>query len=354
MSLDLPYGLPVVVIRNDRAAEIGRIGSKYYEYNKAHENDVSIEDQWEADGRPYTVYVDNDDPQPIIVCESSIRLLDNVTNVTDIQPERFGETADSAKAFLSRFVADLTISTIEGHTKLGTADPHYWVVWDCIDTVVTPEGYDHDRIEIRDNDECEIYSPIDWLERRWEKAYGDKDEQKALLTTMNDALKDSLHTPPNCGTILGPLANEDDLTRYVTVDPKNEVIDTTYGEPKGASYVHGIVATRPDSSEHVLDDDSIETVVNAVIDFDRKEYGDQSADVIYLRDIWGPAPHAVFLTKSAAERYLRSNRHHHHPDAHVYLDCAPRSYDFERLLSVLRQLDVEHSHFAMKPDPAKE
>lgn len=346
-------GDAVVVVSDDRA-QLGRIRYPHYPYNEARKAGVTVDEMWAQMGRPYDVYVEDDDPDPIIVTAGRIRPIDGPTNVSGIQPERFGETPKSVKRFLACLVPELRASTFEGHKKLATADPHYWVIWDRIDTVVTPEGYDHDRIEVRDNDECEVYSPIDWLEHRWEKTYGDKDEQKAILATINDTLEYSLSTPIDCGTVLGPIKGEDGLARHVAVNSKNEVVDTTYGQPKDSNYVYGIVATRPDSSEHVLDDDSIESIVNAVIDFDRKEYDDQSAEVICLRDIWGPAPHAVFLTKSAAERYLRSNRHHYHPDAHVYLDCAPRSPEYARLLSILRQLDVEHSHFATEPDPLGE
>lgn len=327
MSLDLSYGLPVVVIRNDRAAEIGRVGSKYYEYNKARENDVSIEDQWEADGRPYTVYVDNDDPQPIIVPESSIRLLDNVTNVTDIQPERFGETADSAKAFLDRFIDDLVDSTIEGHTKLATADPHYWVVWDRLDSIVVPDGHPYDRIEVVDDDAQTVYDPIEYLLTYAFTDWNDESFKNDLLRALNKALRTASYDPK-----LSLVIDDDALNTY-DVDGVRVVTEPCTNDTR-----------KPTNSE-------IEALANAVI-----EFGDLGDDVhvVHVRDVWGPAPHCMFLTKRACELYLKANWYHHAKGAHPYLDCAPRSYDFERLLSVLRQLDVEHSHFAMRPDPAKE
>lgn len=327
MSLDLPYGLPVVVIRNNRAAEIGRIGSKYYEYNKARENDVSIENQWEADGRPYTVYVDNDDPQPVIVPESNIRLLDNVTDVMDIQPERFGETADSAKTFLNRFVDDLVDSTIEGHEKLGTADPHYWVVWDKLDSIVVPDGYDYDRVEVVDDDTQTVYDPIEYMLTYAGTNWDDTSFKNDLLRALNEALRTASYNPK-----LSLIIDDDALDTY-DVDGVHVTVDPCTNDTRK------------------LTDYEIEALANAVI-----EFGDLGDDVhvIHIRDIWGPAPHCMFLTKRACELYLKANWYHHAKGAHPYLDCASRSYDFNRLLSVLRQLDVEHSHFAMRPDPTKE
>ena len=327
MSLELSYGLPVVVIRNDRVAEIGRIGSKYYEYNKARKNNISIDDQWETDGRSYAVYVDNDDPQPIIVPESSIRLLDNVTNVTDIQLERFRETADSAKAFLDRFVDDIVDSAIEGHTKLATADPHYWVVWDRLDSIVVPEGHPYDRIEVVDDDAQTVYDPIEYLLTYAFTDWDDESFKNDLLRALNKALRTASYDPK-----LSLVIDDDALNTY-DVDGVRVVTEPCTNDTR-----------KPTNGE-------IEALANAVI-----EFGDLGDDVhvVHVRDVWGPAPHCMFLTKRACELYLKANWYHHAKGAHPYLDCAPRSYDFERLLSILRQLDVKHSHFAMRPDPAKE
>lgn len=309
---------------------------------------MSQDAAWETAGRPWRcVGADN---EVIVLPESDIAPLVDGVAPSEIAPTRFGETPTSVKAFLKRFCADLVISTVEGHTKLATADPHYWCIWDRLDSVVTPEGYDYDRVEVVDDDASAVYDPLDWLEGRWEDAREYRHDDKGLFRAMNNAFK--LLATGN--EMLVPPIGDESVAMSYTVDEKGNVVDTTCSVPDGARYVRGIYAVRPNSAKRVLSDGELATVVKAAVEHDIAEYDETNLRVVYVRDVWGPAPHAVFLTNSAAERYLEQNRHHHHSNAHVYLDCASRSPEYERLLSVLRQLDVERCHFETHQDPTQQ
>ena len=327
---------------NDDTARILRIICR--EWIRLEGNGMSQDTAWEAAGRPWRcVGADN---EIIVLPESDIAPLVDGVAPSEIAPTRFGETPTSVKAFLKRFCADLVISTVEGHTKLATADPHYWCIWDRLDSVVTPEGYDYDRVEVVDDDASAVYDPLDWLEDCWEDARENRHDDKEMFRAMNDAFK-RLATG---NEMLVPPIGDESVVMSHTIDERGDVVDTTCSVPVGARYVRGIYAVRPNSSKRILSDTELATVVSAAVEHDIAEYDETNLHVVYIRDVWGPAPHAMFLTKSAAERYLEQNRHHHHRDAHVYLDCAPRSPEYERLLSVLRQLDVERCHFETHPD----
>lgn len=308
---------------------------------------MSQDTAWEAAGRPWRCV--GDDDEVIVLPESDIAPLAGSASPSDIAPTRFGETPASVKSFLKRFCAELVISTVDGHDKLATADPHYWCIWDCLASVVTPEWYDYDRVEVVDDDASAVYDPLDWLEGRWEDAREYRHDDKGLFRAMNNAFK--LLATGN-EMLVPPIGDESVVMSY-TVDEKGNVIDTTCSVPDGARYVRGIYAVRPNSVKRVLSDGELATVVKAAVEHDIYEYDETNLRVVYVRDVWGPAPHAVFLTKSAAERYLEQNRHHHHSKAHVYLDCASRSPEYERLLSILRQLDVERCHFETRSDPTQ-
>lgn len=330
---------------SDGTARILRVICR--EWIRLEGNGMSQDTAWEAAGCPWRCV--GADDEVIVLPESDIAPLVDGVAPSEIAPTRFGETPTSVKAFLKRFCADLVISTVEGHTKLATADPHYWCIWDRLDSVVTPEGYDYDRVEVVDDDASAVYDPLDWLEDRWEEARDVRHDDKVLFRTMNDAFK---RLSIGNEMIVPPIEDESVVMSH-TVDERGNVVDTTRSVPVGARYVRGIYAVRPNSSKRILSDIELATVVSAAVEHDIDEYDETNLRVVHVRDVWGPAPHAVFLTKSAAERYLEQNRHHHHSKAHVYLDCASRSPEYDRLLSVLRQLDVERCHFETHPDPTQ-
>lgn len=70
-----------------------------------------------------------------------------------------------------------------------------------------------------------------------------------------------------------------------------------------------------------------------------KEYYDEDADIVPMREEHFIRPNTMFLTKAEAKRHIELNHYHYSSKAHTYAMTAWRAPKVERLLKILETFD---------------
>lgn len=301
-------------------------------------DDESYLDAWERAGKPYRVTLKGVD-EPIVANEDTLVRIAPIADPIDI--ERFGDTAESARDFLVRLQGELEASDEWGHTVGGQADPHYWGIMDRLGQTVTTADYDWDHCEFvfHDGYGADVLEPIDAVAHAVNGCAGP--DRRALAGALKTLYHDR-HPHEELVLEFGNDPDTDDLCDYNM-------------NPKTGDYACSLLAQNVETGRHrFLDDEDLSHLLTDYLDRGMYEKTGVSldVDVVYVRDIWGIAPNAMFITKESADAYLEANRHHHHRDARPYLMTAWRNPQVDRLWRTLRQVDWAHSTLQMlEPRP---
>lgn len=313
---DLAYGQAVAVKQDNRI-----IPGRYirFDYDEAH-----------ADA-PYIVTTTNGEMN---VSADDLFIMDGLNEPID--PHRFGDTPETASAFLDDLQTRMLASDEYGHDKLATADPHLWFIRNRLQSIEVPGDCDYDHISVVIEDDY-FDDPVDAFE--WIMNEAIKNDRDVIQDFVNE----QLHT----------ICGEKNRNLCLTYDKYGD-IDLWYVDPVNGTSCYGIptMIGSDTKTKRLLTNAEIAQVFIAltnVTPFDEVSSAlPESMRIVYWYDVWGCVPNAVFLTKDAAEQHLKLNRNHYNRDAHIYLDCAFRNPEFEHLSRILRQVDWEKSALVMK------
>lgn len=331
------YGDYVVCVSADTdIAPMGRVLGAEHVAKTA--DDESYLDAWERAGKPYRVILKGADA-PIVANEDTLIRIAPITDPIDI--ERFGDTAESARDFLTELQGKLETSDEWGHTVGGQADPHYWGIMDCLTQVITDAGHEWEHCEFvfDDSGYTDVLEPIDAVAHAVD-GYTGSDRRtfvEALKRLFNDRFP------------------SEELILEFGDDPDTGDLHDYNMNPDTETYACSLLAKNKDTGRHRFLTD--EDLSRLLVDYIDRHVCDETGvyldvDVVYVHDVWGIAPNAMFITKESADAYLEANRHHHHRDARPYLMTAWRNPQVDRLWRTLRQVDWAHSTLQMlEPRP---
>ena len=327
------YGDYVVCTSADTdMAPIGRVLGA--EHIAKTEDDESYLDAWKRAGKPYRVILKGAD-KPIVANEDALIHIAPIADPIDI--ERFGDTAESARDFLVELQDKLETSDEWGHTIGGQADPHYWGIMDCLTQVVTDSEHDWEHCEFvfDDANYTDVLEPINAVAHAVNGYTGS--DRHAFVEALKRLFSNRF---PSEELILefGDDPDTGDLKDY-NVNPDTGISACS------------LLARNKDTGQHrFLTDEDLSYLL---VDYIDRHLCDETGvyldvDVVYIHDVWGIAPNAMFITKESANAYLKANRHHHHRDAHPYLMTAWRDATVERLWRLLRDVDWSRSTLTMR------
>lgn len=310
--------------QGETQAVLGRVLHRVYTISSGTSEDW--QKNWKDNNYPWLVSIGPDTTVTVLDC-NLIPLKENTDLAID--PLRFGDTAESARAWFADYAQRLAVSDEWGHRVGATADPHYWGIIDRRDLIYWPAGSNPYMSE-------ENYR----LRMSYDTSFSDTplmaDEFLETMYEYEDTSYETYQSEKPQDFI--------DALKIVLTEPNYNIDDIQFLVDDESHYTGQV-----EHSDHSkLSDRELDTLARAIYRMFEDAGREDDIELLVEYPILGLLPNALFLTKQEAETWLEDNRHNLTKNAHPYLMCDYRVPDFTRLSRNLRQVDWEHSTLTMR------
>jgi len=303
------------------------------------ESGESYQETYEGAGSPYDVVVRDGRHARRIVARAD-ELMPLGSSIDDpIDIDEFGDTPASAASWLARLVARVTREL--GDNGKTTITPRCWIVIDCVETVVTQEGYYCDYHLFSFNDSPEPYRALQALEHIARNLANDLERLEAFSRYLQHAYRNTVHDPRT----------------ELRFDVRDGKLITTYVDDSG-THIYNLCGLAASNAEGVvaIDDATLDALVCRICNDDRlmRDKSESGlpfrlgfSGVVAMHEVEGMFTNRAFSTLEDCQQWIESNRRFLSPKARPYPVRLSTNPTVSRLWRILQQVDWSHSTLVM-------
>ena len=303
------------------------------------ESGESYQETYEGAGSPYDVAVrDGQRARHIVARVDELAPLgSSIDDPIDI--DEFGDTPASATSWLARLVARVTREL--GDNGKTTVTPRCWVVIDCVETVLTQEGYYCDYHLFSFNDSPEPYRALQALEHIARNLADDPERLEAFSRYLQHTYRNMVHDP----------------RAELRFDVQDDELITTYVDDSG-THTYNLCRLTASNAEGTvtIDNTTLDALVCRICNDDRLSR-DENEDgllfrlgfsgVVAMHEVEGMFTNRAFSTLEDCQQWIERNRHFLTPKARPYPVRLSADPTASRLWRILQQVDWSRSTLVM-------